>query len=93
MVQQFLLFIPQSVGCCCCGLYWLDCGKAGQSGFTKGLDRTQLDEKLSQDVGVSTLSQNISEIVYWLILLLFLPIVLSILGLTGLLLSDPEYGQ
>jgi hypothetical protein len=49
------------------------------------LDRTQLDEKLSQDVGVSTLSQNISEIVYWLILLLFLPIVLSILGLTGLL--------
>ncbi len=31
------------------------------------------------------LSQNISEIVYWLILLLFLPIVLSILGLNGLL--------
>ena len=50
------------------------------------LDRTQLDEKLSAEVGVSPISQNISEIVYWLILLLFLPIVLSILGLHGLLL-------
>ena len=34
---------------------------------------------------MSPISQNISEIVYWLILLLFLPIVLSILGLNGLL--------
>ncbi len=34
---------------------------------------------------MSPLSENISNIVYWLILLLFLPIVLSILGLNGLL--------
>lgn len=37
-------------------------------------------------MGVRPLSENIADIVYWLILLLFLPIVLSILGLTGLLL-------
>ncbi|MGE8539009.1 MAG: mechanosensitive ion channel, partial [Acinetobacter sp.] len=55
-------------------------------GLQKLLDRTQLDEKLSAEVGVSPISQNISEIAYWLILLLFLPIVLSILGLNGLLL-------
>ena len=47
--------------------------------------KTQLDEKLSGDVGVGSLSSNLAEIFYWLVLLLFLPIVLSILGLTGLL--------
>lgn len=35
---------------------------------------------------MSSLSSNIGEIFYWLVLLLFLPIVLSILGLTGLLI-------
>jgi hypothetical protein len=49
------------------------------------LSKTQLDEKLSSEAGVSPISKNISEIAYWLILLLFLPIVLSILGLNGLL--------
>ena len=85
MVQQFLLFIPQLLAAVAVGFIGWIVAKLVKVGLQKGLDRTQLDEKLSQDVGVSTLSQNISEIVYWLILLLFLPIVLSILGLTGLL--------
>lgn len=82
MVQQFLLFIPQLLAAVAVGFIGWIVAKLVKVGLQKGLDRTQLDEKLSQDVGVSTLSQNISEIVYWLILLLFLPIVLSILGLT-----------
>ena len=85
MVQQFLLFIPQLLAAVAVGFIGWIVANLVKVGLQKGLDRTQLDEKLSQDVGVSTLSQNISEIVYWLILLLFLPIVLSILGLTGLL--------
>ena len=54
--------------------------------MTNVLSRTQLDDKLSSEVGVGGISQNIGEILYWLVLLLFLPIVLSILGLTGLLI-------
>jgi hypothetical protein len=57
-----------------------------RAGLSKALSKTQLDEKLSTEVGVRPLSENIADIIYWLILLLFLPIVLSILGLSGLLL-------
>ena len=85
MVQQFLLFVPQLLAAIAVGFIGWLVANVAKVGLQKLLDRTQLDEKLSADVGVSPVSQNISEIVYWLILLLFLPIVLSILGLTGLL--------
>ena len=85
MVQQFLLFIPQLLAAVAVGFIGWILANLVKVGLTKLLNKTQLDEKLSQDVGVNSFSQNISEIVYWLILLLFLPIVLSILGLNGLL--------
>ncbi|WP_179996976.1 mechanosensitive ion channel [Acinetobacter sp. YH16050] len=85
MIQQFLLFIPSLLAAVAVGFIGWILANLVKVGMQKLLARTQLDEKLSADVGVSGLSQNISEIVYWLILLLFLPIVLSILGLNGLL--------
>ncbi len=85
MIQQFLLFIPQLLAAVAVAFIGWIVANLVRVGMQKLLDRTQLDEKLSADVGVSPISQNISEIVYWLILLLFLPIVLSILGLNGLL--------
>lgn len=86
MVGQVLLFIPNLIAAIAVGLLGWIVATLVRAGLTKLLAKTQLDEKLSQDVGVAPLSQNISEIIYWLILLLFLPMVLSILGLTGLLL-------
>lgn len=86
MIEQFLLFIPQLLGAIAIGFIGWIVANLVKMGLQKVLDRTQLDEKLSAEVGVSPISQNISQIVYWLILLLFLPIVLSILGLNGLLL-------
>ncbi|WP_291334776.1 mechanosensitive ion channel [Acinetobacter sp. UBA801] len=85
MIQQFLLFIPSLLAAVAVAFIGWILANLVKVGMQKLLGRTQLDEKLSTDVGVSGLSQNISEIVYWLILLLFLPIVLSILGLNGLL--------
>ena len=86
MVQQFLLFIPQLLAAVAVGFIGWIVANLVKVGLQKLLDRTQLDEKLSAEAGVSPISQNISDIVYWLILLLFLPIVLSILGLHGLLI-------
>ncbi|RKG29788.1 mechanosensitive ion channel [Acinetobacter tianfuensis] len=85
MIQQFLLFIPQLLAAAAVAFIGWIVANLVKVGSQKLLNKTQLDEKLSADVGVSPISENISEIVYWLILLLFLPIVLSILGLTGLL--------
>ena len=85
MIQQFLLFIPQLLAAVAVGFIGWIVANLVKVGSQKLLNKTQLDVKLSADVGVSPISQNISEIIYWLILLLFLPIVLSILGLNGLL--------
>ncbi|MFW1755112.1 mechanosensitive ion channel [Acinetobacter wanghuae] len=85
MIQQFLLFIPQLLAAVAIAFIGWIVANLVKVGLQKLLSRTQIDEKLSAEVGVSPVSENISEIVYWLILLLFLPIVLSILGLNGLL--------
>lgn len=86
MIQQFLLFIPQLLAAIAIGFVGWIVANLVKVGLKNLLDRTQLDEKLSAEVGVNPISHNIADIVYWLILLLFLPIVLSILGLQGLLI-------
>lgn len=86
MITQVLVFVPNLIAAAVVALVGWIIARLVRAGFSNVLARTQLDEKLSSEVGVRPLSENIADIVYWLILLLFLPIVLSILGLTGLLL-------
>ncbi|WP_288390915.1 mechanosensitive ion channel [uncultured Acinetobacter sp.] len=86
MITQVLVFVPNLIAAAVVALVGWIVARLVRAGFSNVLARTQLDEKLSSEVGVRPLSENIADIVYWLILLLFLPIVLSILGLTGLLL-------
>ncbi|EXS50612.1 conserved TM helix family protein [Acinetobacter baumannii 981176] len=86
MVNQVLVYIPNIIAAVVVGFIGWIVARLGRAGGTNVLSRTQLDDKLSSEVGVGGISQNIGEILYWLVLLLFLPIVLSILGLTGLLI-------
>ena len=85
MIQQFLLFVPKLLAAIAIGFVGWILANLVKVGIKKLLDRTSLDEKLSEDAGVSAISNSISDIIYWLVLLMFLPIVLSILGLNGLL--------
>ncbi len=85
MIGQFLIFVPNIIAAVVVGFVGWIIARLVRTGLGRILDQTQLDEKLSAQVGVSPISKNITDIVYWLILLLFLPIVLSILGLQGLL--------
>lgn len=85
MINKVLLFIPSILSALAIGVLGWILAIAVRSGLTAILARTSLDEKLSAEVGVQPLSNNIGQIAYWLILLLFLPMVLSALGLTGLL--------
>lgn len=85
MVSQVLVFIPNIIAAFVVGFIGWIVAKLARTGISQILARTQLDEKLSAQVGVRPFSDHIAEIVYWLILLLFLPIILSILGLSGLL--------
>lgn len=52
---------------------------------TVALSKTTLDERLSAEADVSNMGENIGQIAYWLVLLVFLPMVLGVLGLNGLL--------
>jgi hypothetical protein len=57
---------------------------------TKGLGATKLDDTLTQQVGVRQegqlpMSETIGAVIYWFVLLLFLPAILDTLELGGLL--------
>lgn len=86
MIGRVLAYIPNLLAAVAVGFIGWIVARLVRAGLTNVLSKTELDEKLSNEVGVSSLSSNIGEIFYWLVLLLFLPIVLSILGLTGLLI-------
>ncbi|HKZ17455.1 MAG TPA: hypothetical protein VJ161_08335, partial [Geobacteraceae bacterium] len=55
----------------------------------KGLAATKLDEKMGTSTGVPEermhLTKTLSQVVFWLVLLVFFPAILSTLGLEGLL--------
>jgi len=53
--------------------------------ISAGLARTTLDEKVSKEAGMKPVSENLSDVAYWLIMLLFLPAVLGTLQMDGLL--------
>lgn len=52
---------------------------------TKGLASTRLDEALGAEAGMASIGSNIGNVLFWLIILLFLPAILGALQLEGLL--------
>ncbi|RYZ78904.1 MAG: hypothetical protein EOO68_39655, partial [Moraxellaceae bacterium] len=85
MLNEVVIFIPRLLmAVLLVVLGWL-LATLARAGITRVLAKTTLDDRLSADVGVQPLSNNIGQIVYWLILLLFVPMVLSTLQLDGLL--------
>lgn len=53
--------------------------------MTNALSRTTLDEKVSKEAGMKPVSESLGDVIYWLILLLFLPAILGTLQMDGLL--------
>lgn len=54
---------------------------------TKALAKTTLDERLSEEAGMAPISQSAGQVLYWLVILFFLPAILGALRLEGVL--DP----
>jgi hypothetical protein len=53
----------------------------------RGLKATQWDEKLTEQAGMSPLGENVGNVLFWLVILMFLPAVLGVFQLQGML--DP----
>lgn len=57
----------------------------------KALGATSLDDRLSSEAGMRPVSENLANVLYWLVILLFLPAILGALGMQGLL--EPVEGM
>ncbi|MFW2177766.1 MULTISPECIES: mechanosensitive ion channel [unclassified Moraxella] len=85
MISQVLSFIPNLLGAIALGVLGWVLATVARTALAGVLNRTSLDEKLTAEAGVEPMSANIANIAYWFILLMFLPLVLQQLNLTGLL--------
>lgn len=52
--------------------------------INKALSATTLDEKISDNPGAPKLSHTMGDVAYWLVLLLFLPAIVGVLGIEAL---------
>lgn len=85
MVNSVLLFIPNLIAAGLLALLGWVLATVARSALSSVLSRTSVDEKLSTEAGVPNMSDSIANLAYWFILLMFLPMVLQQLGVTGLL--------
>jgi mechanosensitive ion channel-like protein len=87
LANQIFEYIPQLVGGGVLILVaWLLASLVKMI-VNKSLSATTLDDKLSEEAGMTPMSQNLANAMYWFIILLFLPAILGALQLGGLL--DP----
>jgi len=87
LLTQFLAYIPHLLaGLLLALIAWL-LASIVRKFVTKALSKTTLDEKLSEHAGMSPISDGLSQALFWLIILLFVPAIMGALQMDGLL--DP----
>ncbi len=85
MIGDVVGYLPQLLAALVLAVVGWMLALAGRTGLTRLLDRTSIDEKLSAEAGMRPIGESIGHVGYWVVLLLFLPLVLGALGLQGLL--------
>ncbi len=91
LVDQVLAFVPKLVaGGILILIVWV-IATVLRTIVSKALQATSLDEKLSAGAGMRPISDNLGNVVFWLVVLLFLPAILGTLEIDGLL--EPVQGM
>lgn len=86
LVSQIFEYMPRLIGGLVLGIVAFAVATIIKILTTKALSTTNLDEKLSSEAGMQPMSNNVGNMLFWIIILMFLPMVLSTLQLHGLLL-------
>ncbi|HSP96786.1 MAG TPA: mechanosensitive ion channel [Candidatus Dormibacteraeota bacterium] len=87
LVEQVAAYLPRLVaGTMLVLLAWL-AATALRGIANKALEASGLDERLSTEAGMAPMRRSIGDMLFWLVILLFLPAILGAYELTGLL--DP----
>lgn len=85
LVSQILGYLPRLVaGTVLLLVAWL-LATLARTVVNKALSATTLDEKLSAQAGMEAMSKTVANVLFWLVILLFLPTILSAYELRGLL--------
>lgn len=85
LTTQLFEYAPRVLGATLLALLaWL-AATAARGLTRKVLDRTTLDEKLSEHANISPISDSLSNALFWLVVLLFVPAILGALQMEGLL--------
>lgn len=85
LVDQFMAYAPKLVAGAVLMLVAWVLATLLRSLITRALATKKMDERLSEQAGMKPMSQSVGTVVYWLVILLFLPAVLAALELEGLL--------
>ena len=85
MLDEIMIYLPRLVSGLVLALVAWVVATLVRTLLTRLLDKTSLDERLSADAGMAPVSASMGHVAYWLILLMFLPMVLSSLSLQGLM--------
>ncbi len=91
MVDKVLDFLPNLIAGLVIGLIAWALARLVRYLIEKALGATDLDDKVSAGAGMAPMSQNLGQVAQWLVLLLFLPVILGVLKLDGLL--EPVRGM
>jgi len=85
LLDQVLAFAPKIVAGGVLALVAWILATVVRTVVSKALQATNLDDKLSSGAGMSPMSDNLGTVLFWLIILLFLPGILGTLELDGIL--------
>ena len=85
LLDQVLAFAPKIVAAGVLALVAWILATVVRTVVSKALQATNLDDKLSSGAGMSPMSDNLGTVLFWLIILLFLPGILGTLELSGIL--------
>jgi len=89
LLNQLFAYAPQLLGAILLAVAAFIIAKAFQMVVGKGLSAFKIDEHLEDKAGIKAgkvpMAQSLANGIFWLVLLLFLPAILSTLGVSGLL--------
>lgn len=89
LLNELFKYAPQLLGALILVIVAWVVAKLMKMLVAKGLGAAKFDDKISGKAGVETgkmpVTKTLSELVFWLVLLVFFPAILSTLGLEGLL--------
>lgn len=85
LIREILAYIPRLLGGLVLALLGYVLASLVRYGARKALQTTSLNEKLTREAGMPGASKNAADVLFWLIILLFLPMVLAALNLNGML--------